>query len=319
MAGRIFDDPTWAFPAGTPGLYPEESPLENVKPETHQSSPHQQPPESPQPPKPAKHYPPRTCRICFETVLPTYHPPSPNLPQMLQGSPRVTYESDDPASGRLIRPCKCKGSSRYVHEGCLQQWRHADPSYGTRNYWQCPTCGFKYRLERMSWGRLISSTTTQITLTLSILFLTMFLLGFVADPIINLYVDPYNTLYTGDLLEPITVNDLTAQGEPATWLEHFMKGLASLGMLSFIKVLFALGPLQYWNLRSSGLLGTTVRAQNTGRDRAASISWVVLLIGVGTFLWVGRTLHLVLSSSLTAIGCLERRTRVEPSDSRKSQ
>ena len=102
-----------------------------------------------------RHYRPRTCRICFETVLPTFHPPSENIPGFFQGSPSVTYESED--GGRLIRPCKCKGSSKYVHEGCLQAWRHADPGYGRRNYWQCPTCGFKYRLQRLGWGRLISS------------------------------------------------------------------------------------------------------------------------------------------------------------------
>ena len=102
-----------------------------------------------------RHYKPRTCRICLETVLPTFHPPSESLPGVFQGKGHVTYDSED---GRLIRPCKCKGSSRYVHDTCLQEWRHADPGYSRRNFWQCPTCGFKYRLERMKWGRWVSST-----------------------------------------------------------------------------------------------------------------------------------------------------------------
>lgn len=101
------------------------------------------------------HWPPRTCRICLETVQPTFHPPSEGVPSMFQGPADVTYDSED---GRLIRPCKCKGSQRYVHEKCLEAWRHADPGYGRRNYWQCPTCKFKYRLARMSWSRVISST-----------------------------------------------------------------------------------------------------------------------------------------------------------------
>lgn len=105
-----------------------------------------------------RYWKPRTCRICLETVNPTYHGPGDgmsSLPGILRGGARVTYESE---GGRLLRPCKCKGSSRYVHESCLQEWRHADPAYGTRNFWQCPTCGFRYRLERMQWGRWISST-----------------------------------------------------------------------------------------------------------------------------------------------------------------
>lgn len=102
------------------------------------------------------HWPPRQCRICLETVQPTFNVPSQSLPGFLQSS-NVVYEDE---GGRLIRPCKCKGSSKYVHEACLQAWRHADPSYGRRNYWQCPTCGFKYRLARLGAGRFIGSIGT---------------------------------------------------------------------------------------------------------------------------------------------------------------
>ena len=72
---------------------------------------------------------PRTCRICFEVVQPTFETPSEHLPSMFQSAPGVSYVSEDPADGRLLRPCKCKGSSKYVHEGCLQAWRHADPEF----------------------------------------------------------------------------------------------------------------------------------------------------------------------------------------------
>ena len=241
--------------------------------------------------KQSRTWPPRTCRICLETVLPTLNAQSTTIPGILNPTPPVTYTSEDPALGRLIRPCKCKGSSRYVHEGCLQAWRHADPDYGKRNYWQCPTCGFRYRLERMAWGRAISSKFTQILLTVSILFFAMFALGFVADPIINLYLDPYSTLASGSLskvtskIEPILTHDDTP-----SWTEHFLKGLASLGLLSFVKVLLALSPWQWWNLRTSGILGGGSRAGANGRDRLANISWIVVVIGVGTFLWVSVSL-----------------------------
>lgn len=232
-----------------------------------------------------KSWPARTCRICLETVAPTSHPPSDNIPGILNTAPAVTYISEDPASGRLLRPCKCKGSSKYVHEACLQQWRHADPGYGDRNYWQCPTCGFRYRLQRMTWSRCISSTSSQLILTVSIFSFAIFLSGFVADPIINLYLDPYSTLSS--------VSKLGAKSEPMlssddviSWPEHFLKGLASLGLLSFVKFLFALSPWQWWNLRSSGIMGSNGRAGSTGRDRLANISWIVVVFGVGTFLWV---------------------------------
>ncbi|KAI1912027.1 hypothetical protein LOZ61_003570 [Ophidiomyces ophidiicola] len=236
-----------------------------------------------------KTYPSRTCRICLETVPPTYHPASENIPSFLQAGPRVSYDSEDPSLGRLIRPCKCKGSSRYVHEGCLRQWRHADPGYGRRNYWQCPTCGFQYRLERMAWGRWISSASSQILVTVVILMFVMFALGFVADPIINLYIDPYDTIITSTAFWDKDADPhIIAVGGAKTWTEHFVKGLASLGVLSFLKVVFALSPWQWWNLRNSGLLGGGRggrRGGATGRDRVASISWLVIVIGVATFLW----------------------------------
>lgn len=299
-------NPEWHWPKGPvaesvhptregtspmPGLFHDES---SSSQESHhpQADParatHQQPSQGSNPTANArKHWAPRTCRICLETINPTFHPPSENVPGIFQPSPSVTYDSPDPEAGRLLRPCKCKGSSKYVHEGCLQAWRHADPGYGKRNYWQCPTCGFRYRLERMQWGRWISSTATQITLTISIFFIALFIMGFVADPIINLYVDPFSVISAAPLskvgtrIEPIFTDD-----DVPTWMEHFVKGLASLGLLGFVKVLFALSPWQWWNIRSSGIMRGGGQSGNTGRDRLASISWVVVLIGIGTFLWV---------------------------------
>ncbi|MCJ1424491.1 hypothetical protein MMC29_002379 [Sticta canariensis] len=235
-------------------------------------------------PEPAKSWPPRTCRICLETVYPTLNPPPESIPGILHPSPTVTYISEDPESGRLLRPCKCKGSSKYVHEGCLQQWRYADPGFAKRNYWQCPTCGFRYRLQRMRWAAWISSVTSQITLTITIFFLAMFLFGFIADPVINIYLDPYSAISSaskiGTKIEPVLTRD-----EVASWPEHFLKGLAAIGLLSFVKFLFALSPWQWWNVRSSGIMSGSGRTGGTGRDRLASLSWVVILVGVGTFLW----------------------------------
>ena len=237
-------------------------------------------------PEPRRHWLPRTCRICLDVINPTFHPPSENIPGLFQAAPFVTYDSPDPEAGRLLRPCKCKGSSKYVHEGCLQAWRHADPGYGKRNYWQCPTCGFRYRLERMQWGRWISSTATQIVLTVFIFVMALFIMGFVADPIINLYVDPFSIISSAPLsrvgakLEPIFTDD-----DVPTWTEHFIKGLASLGLLGFVKVLFALSPWHWYNFRSTGIIRGG-QSGSSGRDRLANISWIVVIIGVGTFLWV---------------------------------
>ncbi|EOA90706.1 hypothetical protein ACJQWK_11263 [Exserohilum turcicum] len=234
------------------------------------------------------HWPARQCRICLETVQPTFNVPSQNLPGFLQSS-NVVYEDE---TGRLIRPCLCKGSSKYVHDACLQAWRHADPSYGRRNYWQCPTCNFKYRLARLGAGRFIGSVSAQVGLTVLILFSMIFILGFVADPIINLYLDPWSVLFPWSGLSESDYAYYYEDESSSTWYEHFAKGFASMGVLGFLKVLLA-SPLSYFRIG-----GTRGRA--TGRDRYEQVSWIIILIGVATFLtaiykgvraWSRRTLE----------------------------
>ena len=124
----------------------------------------------------------------------------------------------------------------------------------------------------------------QIGLTLAILLFTVFLLGFIVDPIIDLYAAPLETILDADFWDPATVPDVPSLEQRKSWLEHFVKGLASLGVLSFIKGFLALSPWHWWNTRIYGLTGSGGRS--TGRNRVTSIGWVVVLIGVGSFLWV---------------------------------
>ncbi|KAF2258598.1 hypothetical protein CC78DRAFT_586977 [Lojkania enalia] len=283
--------PGWYWPDDIP----KESTTSNSMPETQSSQPLPNTYSSGAAPPTGqgtrssrrRHWPPRQCRICLETVQPTFGIPSENLPNFLQSTPNVTYEDE---GGRLIRPCLCKGSSKYVHDNCLQAWRHADPSYGRRNYWQCPTCGFKYRLARLGWGRFVASAAAQVTLTIGILFLVVFLLGFIADPIINMYLDPWSYLspFSSSRYDYYYEDD-----EPYTWYEHFAKGFASMGVIGFLKVILA-SPFAYFRV------GGGRRGRATGRDRYEQISWLIILIGVFTFLvaiykgvraWSRRTLE----------------------------
>lgn len=225
-------------------------------------------------------WPPRQCRICLDVVQPSFDlSENTSLPAMLQAKPKVQYVSED--GGRLLRPCKCKGTQKYVHEECLAAWRLADPLQ-KRNYWECPTCRYRYRLERLTWASYISSTASQIGLTLAILVLTMFLLGFIADPIINLYLDPVYTITTlGGTSTTKIIDD-----EPSSWIEHFAKGLASLGLLGFAKFLFTLNPFNVFNIRVGGF-GGVVRGGvgGSGRDRMNQIGWIAIVVGVLTFLY----------------------------------
>jgi len=256
-----------------PGGYTEEGPeVKQEEPETTSNSP-----------QPRRHYSTRTCRICLEEVSPTFEGSTDGISSILHPAPRVQYNSADPESGRLIRPCKCRGSQKYVHEGCLQQWRHADPSYGRRNYWECPTCKYRYRLERMGLSRWITSIFTQITITAGIMLVMVFAFGFVADPIINLYLDPLDTIIA---IPSGGATGIQYENGSGSWAEHLLKGLASLGLLGFVKVFFAMSPLNWINLRTGGVFGGGRRRRGGGRDRLEDISWTVVVIGVITFLTV---------------------------------
>ncbi|KAI7487522.1 hypothetical protein KC351_g2584 [Hortaea werneckii] len=300
MSAAFSSGADWTFPDDMPGAWSQEDvdaqlhhenetahhrannprPTPTSKPAS--SSPN--PEHAQQDPK-RKHYPPRTCRICLEVVNPTFHnldadSPQAMLPEALRPTPRVTYESPPGDGGRMLRPCKCKGSQKYVHEECLSAWRRQDPLQ-KRNYWQCPTCRYQYRLERLRWGAWISSTASQVGLTVSIFVVAMFILGFVADPIINLYLDPLSTIATAGG----PTGSLIYDDEPATWTEHFVKGLASLGLLGFAKFLLTLSPWHWFNMRGTVVVNRSGGLGGTGRDRLQGLSWFAVILGIATFLW----------------------------------
>lgn len=302
-----FQRAAWQWPTGEDALGeehidPPETFNDHYPFEQRQEQEEQQDQDAANPP-PQRHYPSRTCRICLEEVQPSFEGMTGGIPSILHPSPNVKYVSSDPSSGRLIRPCKCRGSQKYVHEGCLQEWRHADPAMGRRNYWECPTCKFRYRLERMRWSRYISSTFSQIVITFAIMVLTVFLFGFVADPIINLYLDPLDTIASipSGGMPAIQYDD-----EESSWIEHFLKGLASLGLLGFVKMFFAFGPFQWFNIRNGGFggFGGGHRRRGGGRDRLEDISWTVVIIGVITFIAVSYV-FIRIGLRLQRSGCLD--------------
>lgn len=230
-----------------------------------------------------RRYKPRTCRICLDEVEPSFEFPS-TTTQFLGGKPRIRYVSEDPELGRLIRPCSCRGSQKYVHEGCLRAWRRASPSQ--RNLWECPTCKYQYRLERLTWAKWATSKVVRAFLTLLILFLTVFILGFIADPIIYLWSDPISALMdglSGSFDELDELRDWLPEEElPNTWPWHFYRGFFALGLVGLVKSFFAMRPWHWWNVR----IGAGGRRGGRGRDRIENISMLMVVIGVVTFLSV---------------------------------
>ncbi|KAI0203070.1 hypothetical protein F4808DRAFT_51417 [Astrocystis sublimbata] len=220
----------------------------------------------------------RKCRICLEWVPPTYEETG-VLGGIRNQRPRRQYISED--GGRLISPCLCKGSIKYMHEECLQLWMNENPSKG----YQCDICKYKYQMQRLSWAQRLRSPFISLVLTLTILLVTIFILGFIADPILGLYLDPVGTITDTVMPGGKFADDVADQDEANGWFEHLLKGVFSLGLLGFAKAFLAMSPWQWWNLRTSGIVSGGGRRAGTGRQRMENINLTLVVIGVLTFLY----------------------------------
>lgn len=225
-------------------------------------------------------YQPKTCRICLEEVHVSYDIPDGAINVLLHPKPKPQWISEDPKSGRLIRPCRCKGSQKYVHEGCLQLWRLSNTTQSHKqNFWECPTCKFKYRLERMEWSRMITSPFTRIGITIMIVTIAIFVLGFIADPIINLYMNPINTIATVSTKVNSTKK---LKDQNFSWSIHFLKGFASIGIFGIIKSMLAMSS---WQLIFRGFgVRSSRRRNHPSEDQLGDIPWVMVFIGACAFL-----------------------------------
>lgn len=248
-------------------------------------------------PYPGWTYPTRMCRICREDVIPNVTMYPPGIPLKYQ-RPVVEYRNDD-EYGRLIRPCKCVGSMRYIHELCLQRSRTEGVRPGS--LWKCPTCGYQFNFRRLSLQRYLGNKLFTSMLTICVMIMIMFFLGFVADPIINLYVDPYDTIVGN---EPYwsEVDVVRRSDSVSGWSLHFTKGLISMGLVGFLKTAF-LNPFNFLNIRGTGFVSTRRATANTGRDRAVNVSWIAVAIGItSAFYFFYKWVQTIIKHTLQRIG-----------------
>lgn len=272
-------------------MEPAEHPGASSDP-PHSTSPHDEPP--------VWTYPTRFCRICREDVPATVTMYPPGLPLQFQ-KPIVEYKNED-EYGRLIKPCKCRGSLRYIHELCLLRSRTENNRSGSM--WKCHECGHNFDFKRLTLQSYLSSRVTIGVFTVIFMVFIVFLLGFIADPIINIYMDPYESLIGRESIWDELEVRSSRNSHISAWSQHFAKGVISMGVVGFLKTLF-LNPFQWINVRfNGGWVGTSgTRRGVTGRDRAANISWIAVLIGICTaFVFFYRWMEAFVQRSLQRIG-----------------
>ena len=55
---------------------------------------------------------------------------------------RFCLDEHETKTNRLISPCSCRGTQKYVHEACLNEWRNINRE--SNNYTNCNECNVKY-------------------------------------------------------------------------------------------------------------------------------------------------------------------------------
>ncbi|RMD43637.1 hypothetical protein DV735_g1491, partial [Chaetothyriales sp. CBS 134920] len=228
-------------------------------------------------------YPTRMCRICYEDVVPTVTMYPPGLPPALQ-RPHVEYVSEDENYGRLIKPCKCRGGMRYIHEHCLLRLRTESTRPGS--LWKCHQCQTAFSFRRLGLQRYLGSNLVSGLLAVVFMLIVMFFLGFVADPVVDLYLNPYDTLVGHDYYwnEP-EMYEVDEEEAVSAWSVHFLKGMISMGVVGLLKTAL-MNPVHWWNFRISSWSSARGRGRMmTGQSRTANISWIAVLIGILSAFW----------------------------------
>ena len=58
---------------------------------------------------------------------------------------RICLEEDSPEN--MIYPCKCKGTAKYVHKKCLNEWRTTADN--RENFYRCEMCHYTYKINNI--------------------------------------------------------------------------------------------------------------------------------------------------------------------------
>lgn len=213
----------------------------------------------------------KTCRICF----------CPSAP-------------DD----KLISPCKCRGTSKWIHLSCLTQWRLH--SRNNKSFYQCDQCHYRYSFRRTQFAEVLLSRYTLLILTALSFAFSSFIGGFFVKfllfliPADYLFASPWSSSSFFFFYTPLDAGTdiLSAAAKlvptvPNSWRDifvidiwHFIQGVISMGVIGVIGVL---GTGGIFSLRTFG--GTTRRA--AGRRRGDGLGAgdyvfiLVILLGCG--------------------------------------
>lgn len=145
---------------------------------------------------------------------------------------------DSAELGRLISPCKCTGSTRYVHIQCLQTWRLNNENID--NFYRCDICHYEYDLRRVKIASVLLSPVTRTIFTVGLLNIMAFGFGYVAKPLLATMLTDEDIEFIlrspNLLLKQFGVNIRRRIITRDSLAEHHILGTAAIGTIGFFKV-----------------------------------------------------------------------------------
>ncbi|KAF8937497.1 hypothetical protein BGZ58_002602 [Dissophora ornata] len=212
--------------------------------------------------------------------------------------------------GRLISPCLCKGSMKYVHVECLNAWRARSPK--RESHYKCDTCKYSFSFRRTSFARYLAHPLTVFVLTVVVFAAAVFAAGFAMKLLLYLMMDePHEFIYPVDI-DDIDDTELLQLKERVVIFKtpeslravfqidktHMVFGSFFVSIIGFLQLLLSMvwmgGGGGVFRIGGFGLGGGRRRARGE-RQREAGIGGVlmVLILVFGLFKSVYMTYQLV--------------------------
>ncbi|KAG0225978.1 hypothetical protein BGW42_003966 [Actinomortierella wolfii] len=103
---------------------------------------------------------------------------------------------DEVELGRLISPCMCKGSMKYVHIACLNEWRARSPK--RESHYKCDTCKYEFSFRRTSFAKYLGHPATLFILTILVFVVAVFAAGFVMKFLMYMFMEEFEVPLDND-------------------------------------------------------------------------------------------------------------------------
>jgi len=142
-------------------------------------------------------------------------------------------EAEAAEQGRLFTPCRCKGTMRFIHQGCLETWRKMSSNAASSTH--CDQCAYAYRIQKKGVASFISARGVVCAAALVFFCLGIFLAGFVVRWV-RIAWDAPAGMKGGDVetaMEEAMGKVMSLDHLWENWWEHVQWGCIGIGILGF--------------------------------------------------------------------------------------